>query len=147
MTAKRGWHRVDDENYPRVERADRAVAIAVSSGDANTGTVRTPRTPPRGTASKNVIDRNQLLLADFSSAGDFPRDRRDLEAETWLLLYCEDERAGETRSELSLPVGMEVDGSIASWSERIILNPISHRPEPIAEPDETIEVDVKRRTG
>jgi hypothetical protein len=144
---KRGWRRIDEENYPRIMRPDGVVAIAVSSGDVGTGTVRNPRTPPRGAASKNVIDRNQGLLADFASDADYPRDGRDAEAETWLLLYYEDDRAGETRSELALPVGMEVDGSIASWSERIVLDPISHRPEPITEPDETIDVEVKRRTG
>lgn len=143
----RGWRRVDDENYPRVERPDGKVALAVSAGDIYTGTLRNPRTPPRGNASKTVINRNQMLLADFAADHDFPRDARDAQPETWLLLSYEDDDAGETRSELALPVGMEVDGSIAAWGERIILDPISHRPEPIAEPDETIDVEVKRRTG
>jgi hypothetical protein len=67
--------------------------------------------------------------------------------QTWLLLYHEDEEAGEARLELSLAVSMEADGYVSKWKERIILDPISTSPGPTAtdEEDEPIDVPVQRR--
>lgn len=151
---RKGWVCGDDDNYPTIANAAGTIAIAFSPGDANTGTDRAPQTPPRGRATERVIDVNQALLADhFGLARDdrsFPRDTRYEKPQTWLLLHYEDERSGELRLELSLPAAQNVDGSVSSWTERIVFPPISSSPASVVPADEqgsAIEIPVQRRAN
>jgi len=91
------------------------------------------------------------LLADFvglpSDDETYPRDDRRPE-KTWILLHHEDTEKNEVRSELSLPIGQNADGSITTWSDRIPLARISTAPSPVishAQDGEAIVVPVERR--
>jgi hypothetical protein len=151
---RKGWVSGDDDNYPTIANAACTIAIAFAPGDANTGTERAPQTPPRGRATERVIDVNQALLADHFGLGrddtSFPRDARYEKPQTWLLLHFEDERSGELRLELSLPAAQNVDGSVSSWTERIVFPPITSSPTPVVPADEqgsAIEIPVQRRVN
>ncbi len=151
---RKGWLCDDDDNYPTIASAAGTIAIAFSPGDTNTGTERAPQTPPRGRATERVIDVNQALLADhFGLTRDdssFPRDARYDKPQTWLLLHFEDETSGELRLELSLPAAQNVDGSVSTWTERIVFPAISTSPTQVVRADEqgsAIEIPVQRRAN
>jgi len=144
-----GWTADNSRNYATVVGPDGKIAIAVAAADAGTGhTDATPTTrSTKGPATKSAVHRNQLSFADVVEA--FPRPQETSEADqTWLLLHYVDEEAEEIRSELSLPVHMDGNGYVDSWSERIIIGPIPHIPEPLADAEagEEIDVPVVRRS-
>lgn len=144
-----GWRLRDDDNYPMVVSSDNKVGVAVSSGNANVGLVgRNPRTGPKGEATKRVVETNTLM--DQQRLGDLGVEAtsEDLPEQIWLLLYHRDDTASETRVELSLPTRMEADGSVVSWKERLILEPVgsaSPTAQTTEEPGDAIEVKVRRR--
>lgn len=126
----RGWTRRDEANYPTALGPDGKVAVAVVSGDANTGTEHDPQSrQPHGSATEHVINRNQLQFADFHPT--MPRPDHQGADQTWCLVYYEDEETGEVRAELSIPIRMNADGRVGGqggWQERLILQPPTGQP-------------------
>lgn len=142
-----GWVRSDRGGYSTVVNDEGSIAIAVASGDDNTGykdaspTTRSDKGPRTAAAVKENADQPYLPGLE-----PVPALVSDSERSTWLLLYCAD--SAELRCELSLPVEMDDDGRVLVWRERIILSaqPLDPAPE-VPKPDfgpET-DVDVKRR--
>jgi hypothetical protein len=144
-----GWTADNSRNYATVVSSDGRVAIAVAAADAGTG--RSDLTPTtrstKGPATKRAVHRNQLSFADVVATFPKPQEASGAD-QTWLLLHYVDEEAEEIRSELSLPVHMDGNGYVDTWQERIILEPVPHIPEPLADAaaGEEIDVPVERRT-
>jgi hypothetical protein len=118
-----GWLKDDPRGLPIVFHNKRKIAITVATGDEATGREEfDPCTKcPKGPQTKSNISNNQLKL--------FPEEylraaREQTTAKTfitWLLLIHFDELTRQARSELSLPVGMNEEGRVDGWDERIIL--------------------------
>lgn len=150
LLAPLGWKKNDDGNYSTVVDEQEAIAIAVASGDENTGSLGiSPRTKnAKGPATIAAIDANVRQLA-------FPfRDQRPVQIQprrtqrvTWILLISRFDN--EVRFELSLPTATGDDDRVESWQERIILDSIPIDPPPVAQldPGPEIEVEVHRRAG
>lgn len=143
------WDRRDDDNFPTAVNRDGSLAIGVLAGNLNTGSkTQDPQSRwPKGRAAKKLINRNQMQLADLDPS--LPRAPQGEPDQTWLLLYFTDEETGETRWELSLPIRMEIDGSIAGWHQRLVLAPITNHPTPTktADDEQEIKIDIERRAS
>jgi hypothetical protein len=123
---------------------DRKMAIAVSTGDENTGRpgedVATKYT--KGPATAAVINRNQLLLGP-----EFEQTEEDIEVQaTWILLIRSER--GVVSCELSLPEAVDANGNVQSWAHRfhfeVDLPEAPLKLEPVAnEPDIAVEVTRK----
>jgi hypothetical protein len=149
--ASEGWERLDEGNLPWTVNATGSIAIAVATGDEETGKENgNPCTKSKkGPRVAEAVEANQLELfpQGIRLPASTPPGR-----ETWLLLIHRDFGAGELRVELSRPVNMGEDNRVDGWSERIILNVIpfdrdldieSVGPTPPSGPD--IDVEIKRR--
>lgn len=103
--------------------------IAVAAGDEATGYKdRNPRTKSdKGPATQDAvaINRDQLFLFEMPRTSLRPVPQPDAKARTWVLLFHIDFIRREVRCELSYPAGMDEDGFIVEWEERIILTAIS----------------------
>lgn len=144
--ASRGWSRNDDGNWPRTVHPDDRLAIAVSTGNQNTGRIdATPSTSrAKGPRTAYAVDVNQTWLPGFEpkkpvvEEADYP---------TWFLMFHREKL--ELRSELSLPIEMGDDGHVNAWRERIILPTLPLDPEfgvlpgPDFGPD--VEIKIARR--
>lgn len=146
LQAPRGWRCDRSGHIESVLRKDGLIAIAVAMGDEFTGDAEhTPRTKhPRGDAVVRRISGNRQLLL-FPDAEPAKRDISP--CVVWILLIHTTDEA--TYSELSLPLSVDEEGHVNSWAERIILDPISHDPEPIVDEDDDgdddIQVNIQRR--
>ena len=149
--APEGWERLDEGNLPWTVNATGSMAIAVATGDEETGKEKgSPCTKSKkGPRVAEAVEANQLELfpPGIRLPATTPPGR-----ETWLLLIHRDFSAGELRMELSRPVNMGEDNRVDGWSERIILDALpfdgdldirSIDPIPPSGPD--IEVEIKRR--
>jgi len=120
-----GWKVDNARNYATTIHPGGRLAIAVSAGDSGTGDQeRTPTTrTDKGPATRDAVLMNirQGSFADI--APDFNGPDFVAVKQTWLLLHYVDDEAGETRMELSLPDGMDADGYVVTWRERIVLAP------------------------
>ena len=119
------WNRSDDGGYSLCVNPDSTLAIAVATGDENTGNPREmPLTKsPKGPRTQLAIEINQhqsSLFDDLPDIGisDLPNSDRT----TWVLLQHYDQGRKEVRFELSLP--MNYSGKIDGWSERIIFGAV-----------------------
>jgi hypothetical protein len=144
--ATRDWQRNDDGNWPTTVHPERKLAVAVASGDSNTGDEKAiPCTKTsKGPRTKAAVNRNanqlQLPLPGFKppqsnyvAGPQYP---------TWLFLFYTDTK--ELRAELSLPVNMNSEGFVSEWSERIVLPAIPLDPVVIvSEPNFGPDVDIK----
>jgi hypothetical protein len=170
LTTK-GWRRLNELNLPLVVNHERNLAIAVSTGDKTTGCKEgSPCTSSiKGPMTASVLRGNQLeLFPDrepgvvvemdrqrrlFSPAemtnGSVKEDFKISKWTTWMLLVYRD--AQEIRCELSLPVGMDEEGYVDEWKERIILTatPFDGEPSKLTEPkapsSPEIIVEIKKR--
>jgi hypothetical protein len=153
-TLPNGLRRSDQNNYSVVIDDDRAIAIAVATGDDATGIAQlSPTTRAvKGISTLLSVVANQAQLSPFSDT-DMPavppeatEDAAREDVVTWILLI---HRAkGEVRCELSLPSSMGTDGRINAWHKRIILDavPVDGDQMDIVVPDvPDIDVDVQRR--
>ena len=115
------WYRDDAHNYARTVHPDKKWAIAVSAGDYNTGNPnQTPASKgQKGPITHHVVAVNQLQLDFWEMVPDW--DRRSADVCTWILLYHGIHDPHTVRAELSLPEGLNDDGRITVWRERIIL--------------------------
>lgn len=146
--AGRNWGRNDTGNWPTTVHPEKLLAIAVSSGNADTGKeAANPSTKaPKGprTARAVTINANQAWLPGLGpEEGVAPEGNLP----TWLLLFFAGEN--ELRAELSLPVNMDSEGHVSAWRERIILptlplNPVLTLPEADFGPDVDIKIARKR---
>lgn len=147
-----GWTRSDEDNYSLVINPSGEIAIAVATGDEETGRAEaSPSTKaPKGPNTIDAIAANQLQLNLFAESPPFPAPARSSDARdekvTWILLIYR--ATSEVRCELSLPSSIGTDGRIDGWRERILLGSIPLDSEFVevarpALPD--ITVDVKRR--
>jgi hypothetical protein len=144
-----GWTRCDDGNFATSVSPDKQIAIAVASGNEDTGrrdavpSTRSAKGP--STAAAVSINAGQLEM--FPEVLPAPIHDGDNSRVTWLVLFHADGK--ELRAELSLPVDMDAEGHIKLWRERIILpaqplDAATVMPEPDFGPN--IEIEVKRRT-
>lgn len=147
-----GWHAKQIKKQETTTNPDGQRAVIIASGDTNTGrTLKTPSTrSPKGSATKDAIDRNQLRFADMSLAFADDLSRANIPTETWVLLYFVDNDVHEVRVELSLPSTMDNEGCISEWSERIILSSLHYQASinvtSESEEDETEEkIEIERR--
>ncbi len=150
------WTRVNDTGQPLIVNADETVALTCTSADENTGRegVFDPKTnSTKGPRTKEKVECNAWLFPELAEdervRNDAARRRR---INTWLLLIHRDVVLGQVRSELSRPVGLDPEGHIDGWSERIILPPFDFEPNCEALPDDgsgsdggDIDIEIKRR--
>ena len=68
----------------------------------------------------------------------------NLSRQTWILLYYSDNQSGELRVEMSLPVGMNQEGYVDEWQERIIL-PLRGEVDVNSEVDDEVDVPVEMK--
>lgn len=123
-----GWTRLEEGNWPITVHPGKRMAIAVATGDENTGNPdATPMTKSvKGPNTVNAVAVNMLQasLFDEPSLPEQTAEDKD-ERVTWLLLVST--QNGKVRSELSLPV--TCNGKVDGWKERIILSDIEIDPD------------------
>lgn len=123
----RNWERSDESNLPFTVNADRSVAIAIATGDENTGCPdKEPCTKSsKGPKTRSIVDANVGQILMFPDLVLKPEHLAQINARmTWLLLMHFDPIAREVRSELSRPVSMDQDQRVDGWDERIMLRSI-----------------------
>src|SRR5260221_7170676 len=135
------WTRRDVDGLALIVSPSDDVAIIISSGDEGTGIPNHPVRSryPKGPATKMAVEQNRQL--DL-----FPRAIQDQNQpgpwRTWLLLR---RRAEDSLySELSLPHEVGEDDHVVEWTRRIILEPISFKPDIHHEEEtgEPINIDI-----
>lgn len=145
-----GWTRKDPKNCPIIISPDRSVAIAVMTGDEDTGN---PDGIPSNRSKKgkfleeqiklnNAFNRQYTLFKEDKGSGRHA-------TELWVLLYHHDAIRKEVRYELSLPSDFRKK-NIIGWTERILLGHITEAPSILVKDIETsppIEVFVEPKTG
>jgi len=130
----RGWMRKNETNLPLVVNAAETIAIAFTSGDADTGrkdgypSTRSAKGPK--TAQAVRVNQRQEQFA-FMDPGAVIASIKTAGRSTWLLLTYRDTASRELRSELSRPIDMTEDGHVSKWAERIILTafPLDENPQ------------------
>ena len=148
----KGWRISDEKNYSLVISPDDRIAIAVCTGDENTGV---PNATPsnkaqKGSSTESAIIYNQLELGlpPETSLPLLPMRSNYCQNQrvTWILLVHR--AADEVRCELSLPSSFGT-GQIDDWKERILLKPIplNDGQIQITQPEaQDISVTVRRKT-
>jgi len=125
VTVPLGWSPTDKNNFPLCVHDDRLLAIAVQTGDRETGTTGIPSNrAPKGASTEHAVAVNvrQLSLFEAEEIPLLPSASDGADHIMWILLYHV--AHNEVRFELSLPSKM-VGGKIRSWQERIIFPAIS----------------------
>jgi len=147
-TAPIGWKPDNSNNYC-VALSPEGIAIAVATGDANTGRQDAiPSTSsPKGPCTIEAVAVNQLeldlKLPDQETAVESPEV---IQRQTWLLLIYLDQ--SEVRAELSLPLSLDEQDRVTGWRERIILPSVDFDPNQIELPGNDspdIDIAVRRR--
>jgi hypothetical protein len=151
---ERDWVAENLRNCPFIVSPDRKVAIAVMTGDPETGLVAgNPTNQARkGAVLERAVAQNQQLeLFDPAAVSKDLANSKDA-TQLWVLLYHVAVGADgkpEIRAELSLPSRF-ARKQIVGWTERIVLAAIRPDGEPVIgqdEPTGPIDVPVERRTG
>ena len=129
------------------------VAITVATGDEATGRDRgeEPCTKsPKGPQTRNAVSANQYkLFPSDECIQAFTSSQRG--RVTWLLLIHSAWADREVRCELSLPVGMNDEGRVDGWEERIVLGSTPFDADVLEVPTDDVPqspniiVDIKRR--
>ncbi len=139
-----GWAIQNVRNLSMTINPETNMAIVVSGGSNDTGLIDGYPTTrnPKGHQTKQYLSVNQKdLFQDNVVSLNNVED--DSTGQTWLLLYCFDEKAQEIRSELSLPTNIDSLGRVCGWNERILLKSIPLDGELIdIEPDFAPEIDI-----
>lgn len=144
----KGWERSDEGNYSVVIHPSRLFAIAVATGDENTGNPNAnPMTKsPKGPSTRNAVAVNSNQAWLFSELIPvLPEEEKG--RLTWLLLIGQ--VGGKLKAELSLPINC--DGKVNGWKERIILPDIEVDPSstisvaPLLPSLPDIEIEVRRK--
>lgn len=155
-----GWTADDTGNYPTLVNPDKTLAIAVCTGDAQTG-IYDPNRPfekpklkyTKGTMTIEAVERNSsnpYLFPEMNEDAKAKRAKIEAAANriTWMLMRRRD---GDTLfSEFSLPWEISDAGQVEDWKHRIILDPLDVDPIPMLEDDsgddsgDVIDVPVQR---
>jgi hypothetical protein len=125
LLAPQGWVRSDEHKIPLVLSSSGTVAVAVSTGNADTGNVdMTSKTKyPKGPATVSAVKKNAVQLSFYYAEENIkPLPQRTSNCLTWVLLVSRG--SDEIRCELSLPNEIGEDGRVVNWDERIILPPV-----------------------
>jgi hypothetical protein len=150
----KSWTRTDEGNYSLVIHPNGSIAIALATGDENTGShAATPMTKsPKGPSTRSAIAVNLSQMSLFQEYEDLGSgiDSSNTESRfTWLFLMA---RVGnKVKSELSLPISCV--GKVNAWEERIILSDIDLDPNtdifatPIVPQMPDIEIDIRRKSA
>lgn len=144
------WDPSDVGGFSTIISPDRQVAIAVAAGSDRTGRPGLPDPTTkyeRGAMSHAAVSMNQQTGLDLQTGATIIPEIAGRKLVTWWLLV--NTRHDEVRLELSCPAAIGVDGKIDTWSERILLEPLSIEPTiamlPADEPDpQPIDVHVER---
>jgi hypothetical protein len=147
-TAPIGW-KPDNANNYCVALSPEGIAIAVATGDDNTGRREAvPSTSsPKGPCTIEAVAVNQLVL-DLRLPGEEDQIKVPdaIQRQTWLLLIYLDR--SEVRAELSLPQSLDEQDRVTGWRERIILPSVDFDPNQIEMPSDDspdIDIAVRRR--
>ncbi len=129
LLAPHGWERANEGNLPFTVNGAKTVAIAVATGDEETGNPEeTPCTKSsKGPHTAGAVRVNALQLDLFPITvlpEDLARIKGDGKRMTWILLFHRDHVTREVRCELSRPTSMSDNQHVDGWIERIILEPI-----------------------
>ena len=126
------WSINNFSSYETVFRHENRVSIAVAGGDKRTGRTdgRHPRLArKRGPMTTDRVRKNrainQLALdlgPQFEPTTDDGSGAADFGCQTWFLVVYPDK--DEVRVELSLASGIDKEGVVSKWIERIILPPV-----------------------
>ena len=123
-----GWSAASADNYETVLHKSGLWQIAVAGGDARTGqNGPSPSTrTDKGSATGRAISLNRYSQeqAPFDN-GAFPALAMPIR-QTWILLLHVDHMNEQVRAELSLPLGLDQDGHVSWWFERILLPPLPY---------------------
>ncbi len=145
-----GWTGKDPKNCPIIISPDRSIAIAVMTGDEDTGN---PNGLPSNRSKKGRFLEEQIRNNAFNKQYTlFNEDKGNGRhaTELWVLLYHHDAIRKEVRYELSLPNDFHKK-NIIGWSERIIIGKITDMPAitlEIADAEQqAIDVFVEPKTG
>jgi len=123
-TVLTGWQRCDEGNLPFTVNSTGSVALAVATGDEDTGRMLgSPCTKARkGPMTAKAVAENHGQLSLFENIPLLPEDVERINGRmTWLLLMYRDKELRELRCELSRPINIGEDGRVDGWAERIIL--------------------------
>ena len=145
----KGWERSDEGNYSVVIHPSRSFAIAVATGDENTGNPNAnPMTKsPKGPSTRSAVAVNFSQAWLFSELMPVLPEHEEKGRLTWLLLIGH--AGGKIKAELSLPINCE--GKVNGWKERLILPDLEIDPNssisvsPLFPSLPDIEIDVRRK--
>ena len=151
LVVTKGWFRNNGGGLPTVVNPQDTIAIAVYSGNENTGTHKTPSTKyQKGPCTTCMVEANAEQLELGIEVPQIAPVQPSLDSNviaTWALLFYADKE--EIRSELSLPTVIN-GGQINQWRKRIILPAIpldgdEYRgtKEPDFGPD--VDIEIRRR--
>jgi hypothetical protein len=146
-----GWDRSNEDGLPTIINAAKQIAIAISSGNENTGLAdRHPGTKyHKGPGTVDRITSNAELFLPYPDYEiPVPRRRDSDKFATWTMLFRTTQE--EVRSELSLPTMIDRSGQISGWRERIVIPPApldgdgyKKLPAPDFGPD--VDIEIRRR--
>jgi len=117
-----GWVRNDENMYSRIFNPTGTIAIAVATGDENTGNphINSMTKSSKGNATNKAVTINAQLSLNFGFENIEIEDSENNKIKTWLLMFSINNN--EVLSELSLPISF--NGKVNGWNERIILGSI-----------------------
>lgn len=123
------WDRRTIRNSSLTSNTENFISIVVYSGDKNVGREGkeiTPKTRNKlGKQAESYIRKNIDDFDMVKNFGDFKGQCIETaQCQTWVLMYYHDIEKAEIRSEISLPISMNIYGRINDWENRIILDPI-----------------------
>ncbi|MDO4898943.1 MAG: hypothetical protein Q3965_06490 [Rothia sp. (in: high G+C Gram-positive bacteria)] len=141
---ERSWKQSDVKNAPRMVSPDGRISLMVVTGNAKTGTKKTPsNATTKGTMTQQDVWNNGE--SDQQQIEEVAQILASQQPVTWVLLYFYSREFNHLRAELSLPNahGM-TNGYITKWDERIILPKIEFGEQEYlldAQPDTTPDID------
>lgn len=144
------WTRREQGNLPLTVSAAGNIAITVSTGDEDTGRRNGSPCTKSGKGPRTItpVTANALQMKLFGEVRLQPEDLESINGQmTWILLFHRDTKEMEIRCELSRPVGMNQEGQVDGWVERILLGSMpfgSDRLENV-EQSPNVEIEVKRK--
>lgn len=143
------WSRSNEGGYPLVISPEGKLAIAVATGNEDTGNPNANPTTksPKGPRTQSAVEVNQYVQNSLFEDFEIP-DTPHSDRVTWILLQYYDQAKKEVRFELSLP--NSYSGKVDGWSERIILgtlpfDPAASIPVPVLPDQPDIDVPLRRR--
>jgi len=147
-----GWTYSDEGNYSTVLSPDGTFALAIATGDENTGnsSIQPTTQSPKGPRTISAVQVNEAQLVFgfiVSEEEDRNSQNGDDKATTWILLVHRNNTV--INAELSHPLDIDDNQRISGWHERIILPIVEFSPDEeidFNDNDEvTIDIPVLRR--